>query len=65
MKMGDERMGPLAMADKIGLDVVLDKLEKFKKELGPRFHPARLLRLKVGARQLGEKSGKGFLEHVG
>ena len=65
MKMGDERMGPLAMADRIGLDVVLEKLEKFKEELGPRFHPARLLRLKVRAKHLGEKTGKGFLEHVG
>jgi len=64
MKMGDERMGPLAMADRIGLDVVLDKLERFKKELGPRFHPARLLRLTVRAGHLGEKTGKGFLEHV-
>ena len=65
MKMGDERMGPLAIADRIGLDAVLDKLEKFKKELGPRFHPARLLRLKVRAKHLGEKTGRGFLEHVG
>jgi 3-hydroxyacyl-CoA dehydrogenase/enoyl-CoA hydratase/3-hydroxybutyryl-CoA epimerase len=65
MKMGDERMGPLAMADRIGLDVVLKKLEQFKKELGPRFHPARLLRLKVRAEHLGDKTGKGFLEHIG
>lgn len=65
MKMGDERMGPLAMADRIGLDVALAKLEEFKKALGPRFHPARLLRLHVRANHLGEKTGRGFLEHVG
>jgi 3-hydroxyacyl-CoA dehydrogenase/enoyl-CoA hydratase/3-hydroxybutyryl-CoA epimerase len=65
MKMGDERMGPLAMADKMGLDVVLEQSERFKKELGPRFHPARLLRLHVRANHLGEKTGRGFLEHVG
>ncbi|TKJ29207.1 MAG: hypothetical protein CEE40_09205 [Chloroflexi bacterium B3_Chlor] len=65
MKMGDERMGPLAMADRIGLDVALAKLEEFKKGLGPRFHPARLLRLHVRANHLGEKTGRGFLEHVG
>jgi len=65
MKMGDERMGPLAMADRIGLDVVLENLEQFGKEFGPRFHPARLLRLHVRANHLGEKTGKGFLEHVG
>ena len=64
MKMGDERMGPLAMADRIGLDVVLEKLEKFERELGPRFHPSRLLRLHVKANHLGEKTGRGFLEHV-
>ena len=64
MKMGDQRMGPLAMADRIGLDVVLENLERLKKELGPRFHPARLLRLKVRAGHLGEKTGRGFLEHV-
>jgi 3-hydroxyacyl-CoA dehydrogenase/enoyl-CoA hydratase/3-hydroxybutyryl-CoA epimerase len=65
MKMGDERMGPLAMADRIGLDVVLQKLEAFERDLGPRFHPARLLRLQVRANHLGEKTGRGFFEHVG
>ena len=65
MKMGDERVGPLAVADKIGLDVVLEKMEQFRRELGPRFHPARLLRLQVRANHLGEKTGRGFLEHVG
>jgi 3-hydroxyacyl-CoA dehydrogenase len=65
MKMGDERMGPLAMADRMGLDVVLDSLERFKAEFGPRFHPARLLRLHVRADHLGEKTGRGFLEHTG
>jgi 3-hydroxyacyl-CoA dehydrogenase/enoyl-CoA hydratase/3-hydroxybutyryl-CoA epimerase len=65
MKMGDERMGPLAMADRIGLDVVLEKLEAFERDLGPRFHAARLLRLQVRANHLGEKTGRGFFEHVG
>jgi 3-hydroxyacyl-CoA dehydrogenase/enoyl-CoA hydratase/3-hydroxybutyryl-CoA epimerase len=65
MKMGDERLGPLAMADKIGLDTVLEKLEQFRSSMGPRFHPARLLRLHVRANHLGEKTGRGFLEHIG
>jgi 3-hydroxyacyl-CoA dehydrogenase len=65
MKMGDERMGPLAMADRMGLDLVLEKLEQFERDLGPRFHPARLLRLQVRANHLGEKTGRGFLEHIG
>jgi len=64
MMMGGERVGPLGAADKIGLDVVLAKMEQFKKELGPRFHPARLLSLHVRANHLGEKTGRGFLEHV-
>jgi 3-hydroxybutyryl-CoA dehydrogenase len=65
MMMGDQRVGPLGAADKIGLDLVLAKMEEFKKELGPRFHPARLLRLKVRANHLGEKTGRGFLEYSG
>jgi 3-hydroxyacyl-CoA dehydrogenase len=64
MKRGEERMGPLQLADEIGLDVVLDKLESFEKEFGSRFHPARLLRTKVRAGHLGRKVGKGFREYT-
>ncbi|MDI7275818.1 MAG: 3-hydroxyacyl-CoA dehydrogenase family protein, partial [Anaerolineae bacterium] len=64
MKRGDERMGPLQLADEIGLDVVLDKLESLEKEFGNRFHPARLLRTKVRAGHLGRKVGKGFREYT-
>jgi 3-hydroxyacyl-CoA dehydrogenase len=60
MRMGDTPMGPLAMADDMGLDVVLEKLEGFHKEYGEAFRPARLLRLKVKAGHLGKKAGKGF-----
>ncbi|MDZ7334030.1 MAG: 3-hydroxyacyl-CoA dehydrogenase [candidate division KSB1 bacterium] len=55
--------GPLKYADKIGLDVVLEGLEKFKDELGMRFWPAHLLKRMVAAGLLGEKTGRGFYTH--
>ena len=64
MKRGEERMGPLQLADEIGLDVVLAKLESLEQEFGGRFHPARLLRTKVRAGHLGRKTGKGFKEYT-
>lgn len=64
MKVGDERMGPLQLADQIGLDVVLQKLEALQAEFGERFRPARLLRSKVRAGHLGKKVGKGFMEYT-
>lgn len=63
MKRGDEMMGPLQIADEMGLDVVLRLLEEHEKMLGSRFHPAPLLRRKVLAGQLGKKTGKGFSEY--
>lgn len=64
MKVGDTRMGPLELADQIGLDVVLAKLEALQAEFGERFRPARLLRTKVRAGHLGKKVGKGFKEYT-
>jgi len=64
MKVGDERMGPLAYADLIGLDVVLEKLEEFRAKYGERFRPCRLLKTKVRAGHLGKKVGKGFHEYA-
>jgi len=65
MKKGDTPMGPLAIADEMGLDKVLAQLEEFEARFGERFRPARLLRLKVKANHLGVRTGKGFLEHAG
>jgi len=65
MKKGDTPMGPLAIADEMGLDKVLAMLEEFQAKFGERFRPAWLLRLKVKANHLGVKTGKGFLEHAG
>lgn len=60
-----ERLGPLQVADFIGLDVVLAKLDELHQQHGERFRPARLLRTKVRAGHLGRKAGRGFHEYSG
>jgi 3-hydroxyacyl-CoA dehydrogenase len=64
MTYGGERVGPLVIADKIGLDVVTQALEGLAEELGPRFRPSRPLKLRVRAGHLGEKTGRGFHEYA-
>ncbi|MCS0603720.1 3-hydroxyacyl-CoA dehydrogenase family protein [Streptomyces sp. LP11] len=55
------RMGPLATADLIGLDTVLDTLEVLRHCTGdPRFEPCALLTRLVAAGATGRKSGRGF-----
>jgi 3-hydroxybutyryl-CoA dehydrogenase len=56
-------MGPLELADQVGLDVVLHASETLHRELGERFRPAYLLKRKVAAGHLGKKSGEGFYEY--
>jgi 3-hydroxybutyryl-CoA dehydrogenase len=62
MKLGmNHPMGPLELADYIGLDVCLDILEVLFKGFGdPKFRPCPLLRKMVSAGRLGKKSGQGF-----
>ncbi len=64
MTRAGERMGPLTLADEIGLDVVVEKLQAFQARYGERFRPSRLLKTKVRARHLGKKTGRGFLEYA-
>jgi 3-hydroxyacyl-CoA dehydrogenase len=64
MSYKGDRIGPLGLADRIGIDVIVNALEEFEKKYGPRFHPADKLYELVKAGRLGEKSKAGFLEYV-
>ncbi len=58
-------LGPLAMADRIGLDQVLLWLESLFREMGElKFRPCPLLRKMVRAGHLGKKSGRGFFVYA-
>jgi len=57
-------MGPLTLADFIGLDVCLDILEVLQKGFGdPKYRACPLLRQMVAAGKLGKKSGEGFFKY--
>ncbi len=65
MKLGaGHPMGPLALADMIGLDVCLAIMEALDAEFGdPKYRPCPLLRKMVRAGRLGRKSGRGFFDY--
>lgn len=65
MKLGAAHpIGPLALADLIGLDVCLDIMETLHNDFGDdKYRPAPLLRQMVSAGRLGRKTGAGFHEY--
>jgi 3-hydroxybutyryl-CoA dehydrogenase len=65
MKLGmNHPMGPLTLADLIGLDVCLDIMEVLHSGLGDsKYRPCPLLRRMVAAKRLGRKNGKGFYDY--
>ena len=65
MKLGcNHPIGPLALADLVGLDTLLSIMEIFQRDLGDaKYRPAPLLREMVAAGRLGRKSGQGFFSY--
>jgi 3-hydroxybutyryl-CoA dehydrogenase len=66
MKLGcNQPIGPLALADLIGLDTMLAVMEMFFAGFNdPKYRPAPLLREMVDAGRLGRKSGRGFFAYA-
>ena len=65
MKLGaNHPIGPLALADLIGLDVCLSVMETLYREFGdPKYRPCPLLCKYVRAGFLGRKAGRGFFAY--
>ena len=67
MKLGcNHPLGPLALADLVGLDVVFAILDSLYREYGePRYAPCLEIKKRVEAGWLGRKSGRGFYDYTG
>jgi 3-hydroxybutyryl-CoA dehydrogenase len=66
MKLGcNHPIGPLALIDMIGLDVLLAVMQVFYDDFSdPKYRPAPLLKEMVAAGYLGRKSGRGFYSYA-
>ncbi|UCC61196.1 MAG: 3-hydroxybutyryl-CoA dehydrogenase [Dehalococcoidia bacterium] len=66
MRLGmNHPMGPLQLADFVGLDTILHVMENLHAEYGdPKYRPPLLLRQMVRAGHLGRKTGKGFYDYT-
>ena len=66
MKMGaNHPMGPLALADLVGLDTVLSVMSVLQEAFGDKYRPCPLLAKYVEAGYLGVKTGRGFYKYGG
>jgi len=67
MKLGcSHPIGPLALCDMVGLDVLLAVMEVFYRDFNdPKYRPALLLKEMVAAGRLGRKAGRGFYTYAG
>lgn len=64
LKLGlNHPMGPLELADLVGLDSRLRNMEYLHKHLGEKYRPSPLLVKYVKAGRLGRKSGRGFYQY--
>ena len=66
MKLGcSHPIGPLALTDLVGLDVLLAVMKVFHADFGdPKYRPPRLLQQMVDAGHLGRKTGRGFYDYT-
>ena len=64
VKLGlNHKVGPLELADLIGLDVLNDILMSLHEKMGDRYKPASSLRKKIQDNKLGRKTKKGFYSY--